>query len=194
MIHTSGPSRRLHEQKVAESSTLPKQRVASASTAAEAETFKLRHVEVFHAVMLTGTVNGAARLLNVTQPAVTKVLQRADARRVPAMAVHFAQRPRSSWSWGEGRPPACRNRPAGNYRGQYQRARPDSGRGRSRRRHYRRNTAAAVRARAAIRSLDPPLTFEVGTVTLGNAPSLNAIKRLRHILQELNGAYVLKDG
>jgi hypothetical protein len=51
-----------------------------------------------------------------------------------------------------------------------------------------------VRARAAIRSLDPPLTFEVGTVTLGNAPSLNAIKRLRHILQELNGAYVLKDG
>ncbi len=35
---------------------------------------KLRHVEVFHAIMLTGTVNGAARFLNVTQPAVTKVL------------------------------------------------------------------------------------------------------------------------
>ena len=36
---------------------------------------KLRHIEVFHAYrcMLTGTVNGAARLLNVTQPAVTKI-------------------------------------------------------------------------------------------------------------------------
>lgn len=39
---------------------------------------KLRHIEVFHAVMLTGTVNGAARLLNVTQPAVTKILQHAE--------------------------------------------------------------------------------------------------------------------
>jgi DNA-binding transcriptional LysR family regulator len=39
---------------------------------------KLRHIEVFHAIMLTGTVNGAARLLNVTQPAVTKILQHAE--------------------------------------------------------------------------------------------------------------------
>jgi DNA-binding transcriptional LysR family regulator len=40
----------------------------------------LRHIEVFHAVMLTGTVNGAARLLNVTQPAATRILQHAEAR------------------------------------------------------------------------------------------------------------------
>ena len=30
---------------------------------------RLRHIEVFNAVMLTGSVSGAARLLNVTQPA-----------------------------------------------------------------------------------------------------------------------------
>lgn len=39
---------------------------------------KLRHVEVFHAIMLTGTINGAAKLLNVTQPAVTKILMHAE--------------------------------------------------------------------------------------------------------------------
>jgi DNA-binding transcriptional LysR family regulator len=39
---------------------------------------KLRHVEVFHAAMLTGTVSGAAKLLNISQPAATKVLLHAE--------------------------------------------------------------------------------------------------------------------
>jgi len=36
--------------------------------------FKLRQMEVFRAVMLTGTVSGAARMLFVSQPAVSKVI------------------------------------------------------------------------------------------------------------------------
>jgi len=39
---------------------------------------RLRHVEVFHAVMVTGSVSGAARLINVTQPAVSRMLQHAE--------------------------------------------------------------------------------------------------------------------
>ena len=39
---------------------------------------KLKHLEVFHAVMLTGTLSGAARLLHVTQPAATQTLQLAE--------------------------------------------------------------------------------------------------------------------
>lgn len=39
---------------------------------------KMRHVEAFNAVMLTGSVSGAARLINVTQPAVTRTLQHAE--------------------------------------------------------------------------------------------------------------------
>jgi DNA-binding transcriptional LysR family regulator len=39
---------------------------------------RLKHIEVFNAVMLTGTVSGAARLLHVTQPAVTQTLQHAQ--------------------------------------------------------------------------------------------------------------------
>lgn len=39
---------------------------------------RLKHIEVFNAVMLTGTVSGAARLLHVTQPAVTQTLQHAE--------------------------------------------------------------------------------------------------------------------
>jgi len=39
---------------------------------------RLRHMEVFRAVMLTGTVSEASRLLNVSQPAVTKVLHHAE--------------------------------------------------------------------------------------------------------------------
>lgn len=35
---------------------------------------RLRHIEVFHAIMQVGTISGAAKLLHVTQPAVTKVL------------------------------------------------------------------------------------------------------------------------
>jgi DNA-binding transcriptional LysR family regulator len=39
---------------------------------------RLKHIEVFHAVMLTGSVSAAARLLHVTQPAVTQTLQHAE--------------------------------------------------------------------------------------------------------------------
>jgi DNA-binding transcriptional LysR family regulator len=39
---------------------------------------RLKHIEVFNAVMLTGTVSGAARLLHVTQPAATQLLQSAE--------------------------------------------------------------------------------------------------------------------
>lgn len=39
---------------------------------------KLKHLEIFHAVMLTGTLTGAARLLHVTQPAATQSLQLAE--------------------------------------------------------------------------------------------------------------------
>lgn len=39
---------------------------------------RLKHLEVFNAIMLTGTVGGAARLLHVSQPAVTQTLQHAE--------------------------------------------------------------------------------------------------------------------
>lgn len=39
---------------------------------------RLKHIEVFNAIMLTGTVSAAARLLHVTQPAVTQALQHAE--------------------------------------------------------------------------------------------------------------------
>ena len=39
---------------------------------------RLRHIEVFNAIMLTGSVSAAARLINVTQPAVSRVLQHAE--------------------------------------------------------------------------------------------------------------------
>lgn len=42
-------------------------------------TMRLRQIEVFRAVMLTGTVSEAARLLHVSQPVVTRVLQHAEA-------------------------------------------------------------------------------------------------------------------
>jgi DNA-binding transcriptional LysR family regulator len=42
------------------------------------DTMRLRHIEVFNAVMLTGSVSGAARLINVTQPAVSRILQHAE--------------------------------------------------------------------------------------------------------------------
>ena len=41
---------------------------------------KLRHIEVFHAVYQTGSVSGAARALNVSQPSVSKVLRHAEAQ------------------------------------------------------------------------------------------------------------------
>jgi DNA-binding transcriptional LysR family regulator len=39
---------------------------------------RLKHLEVFNAVMLTGSVSAAARLLHVSQPAVTQTLQHAE--------------------------------------------------------------------------------------------------------------------
>lgn len=40
----------------------------------------MRHIEVFHAIMQTGSVTGAARLLNISQPAVSSVLKHCEAR------------------------------------------------------------------------------------------------------------------
>lgn len=40
----------------------------------------LRHIEVFHAVYMNGSVMGAARALNVSQPSVSKVLGHAESR------------------------------------------------------------------------------------------------------------------
>jgi len=39
---------------------------------------RLRHIEVFHAVYSNGSISAAARMLNVSQPAVSKVLRHAD--------------------------------------------------------------------------------------------------------------------
>src|SRR5690606_19395695 len=38
----------------------------------------LRHMEVFRAVMLTGGVSGAAQLLHISQPAVSKMLMQSQ--------------------------------------------------------------------------------------------------------------------
>ncbi|WP_437881524.1 LysR family transcriptional regulator [Pseudomonas sp. LRF_L74] len=42
--------------------------------------FKLRHMETFRAVMLTGSVSAAAKMLYVSQPAVSKLLQYIESR------------------------------------------------------------------------------------------------------------------
>ena len=39
---------------------------------------RLRHIEIFHAIMQVGTISGAAKLLFVTQPAVTKLLRHCE--------------------------------------------------------------------------------------------------------------------
>ncbi|MFD2264150.1 LysR family transcriptional regulator [Lacibacterium aquatile] len=39
---------------------------------------QIRHLEVFHAVMLTGTITAAAGLLKISQPAATRLLLRAE--------------------------------------------------------------------------------------------------------------------
>ena len=39
---------------------------------------RLRHIEVFHAVYNCGSITGAAKLLNVSQPSISKVLAHAE--------------------------------------------------------------------------------------------------------------------
>src|SRR5690606_4101492 len=41
---------------------------------------RLRHIEIFQAILQTGSVTGAAGLLNVSQPAASKALQHAEAQ------------------------------------------------------------------------------------------------------------------
>ena len=40
----------------------------------------LRYIELFHAVLTTGSITGAAKLLNISQPAASKALQHAEER------------------------------------------------------------------------------------------------------------------
>ena len=53
---------------------------------------RLKHIEVFNAIMLTGTVSGAARLLHVTQPAITQTLQHAEVQLGYALFTRHRQR------------------------------------------------------------------------------------------------------
>src|SRR5690348_6536755 len=39
---------------------------------------RLRYIELFHAVLTTGSLTGAARLLNISQPAASNALQHAE--------------------------------------------------------------------------------------------------------------------
>jgi DNA-binding transcriptional LysR family regulator len=38
----------------------------------------LRHIDIFHSVYVSGSISGAARILNVSQPSVTKTLRHAE--------------------------------------------------------------------------------------------------------------------
>lgn len=40
---------------------------------------RIRYIEIFYAVMQSGTVKGAAQMLHITQPAATRLLQQAEA-------------------------------------------------------------------------------------------------------------------
>jgi DNA-binding transcriptional LysR family regulator len=52
----------------------------------------LRQLEVFHAIMVTGSITGAARLLNVTQPAVSTVLKHCETQMKMKLFVRVAGR------------------------------------------------------------------------------------------------------
>src|SRR3546814_5490968 len=49
-------------------------------------------MEVFHAIMVTGSITGAARLLNVTQPAVSTVLKHCESQLKMKLFVRVAGR------------------------------------------------------------------------------------------------------
>ena len=55
-----------------------KDRVRERTEARFLSAMRLRHIEVFNAIMLTGSVSAAARLINITQPAVSRTLQHAE--------------------------------------------------------------------------------------------------------------------
>jgi DNA-binding transcriptional LysR family regulator len=57
---------------------MPTARAAGASGPFIESAMRLRHIEVFHAVMQAGTISGAAQVLHISQPAVTKVLQHCE--------------------------------------------------------------------------------------------------------------------
>lgn len=59
---------------------MPSPPQANASQDASPLVFKLRHMEVFRAVMLTGSISGAAKLLYVSQPAVSKLIAYVEGR------------------------------------------------------------------------------------------------------------------
>ncbi len=44
------------------------------------DSMNLRQIEVFHAVYLSGSISGAARLLNVSQPSVSKIVKHTQSR------------------------------------------------------------------------------------------------------------------
>lgn len=50
------------------------------STAPASAMLSLKHIEVFHAIMRTGSITGAAQMLNVTQPAVSSTLKNFESR------------------------------------------------------------------------------------------------------------------
>jgi len=41
---------------------------------------RLRHIEIFHAVYTCGSITAAAKVLNVPQPSVSKVLAHAESQ------------------------------------------------------------------------------------------------------------------
>ena len=43
-----------------------------------ASPMRLRHIEVFNAIYLSGSISAAAQLLNVSQPSLSKTLQHAE--------------------------------------------------------------------------------------------------------------------
>jgi DNA-binding transcriptional LysR family regulator len=59
---------------------MPSPPQANAQLDASPLVFKLRHMEVFRAVMLTGSISGAAKMLYVSQPAVSKLIAYVEGR------------------------------------------------------------------------------------------------------------------